>query len=76
MSTMGDEISAAYDSAMAAGKYITMRGSRHYATTSVGEYWAEGVQWWFFSNYGECFTGNVRSRRRKSSRRTIRSCSS
>ena len=23
--------------------------------TSPGEYWAEGVQWWFFSNYGECF---------------------
>jgi hypothetical protein len=58
--TMAGEISAAYDSAMAAGKYITMRGARHYATTSAGEYWAEGVQWWFFSNYGECFTGNIK----------------
>ena len=57
--TMATEISAAYDSAMAAGKYITMRGSKHYATTNAGEYWAEGVQWWFFSNYGECLTGNI-----------------
>lgn len=57
---MGREISASYDSAMAAGKYITMRGAKHYATTNAGEYWAEGVQWWFFSNYGECFTGNVK----------------
>jgi hypothetical protein len=59
-STMATEISAAYDSAMAADKYITMRGSSHYATTNAGEYWAEGVQWWFFSNYGECLTGNIR----------------
>ena len=57
---MGREISASYDAAMAAGKYVTMRGSKHYATTNAGEYWAEGVQWWFFSNYGECFTGNIK----------------
>jgi hypothetical protein len=45
---------------MAAGKYIQAEdGRRHYATTNASEYWAEGVQWWFFSNYGECFTGNV-----------------
>ena len=35
-------------------------GRKHYATTNAGEYWAEGVQWWFFSNYGECFAGNVK----------------
>ena len=57
---MGREISASFDSAMAAGKYITMRGAKHYATTNAGEYWAEGVQWWFFSNYGECFSGNTK----------------
>jgi hypothetical protein len=34
-------------------------GRKHYATTNASEYWAEGVQWWFFSNYGECFAGNV-----------------
>ena len=55
------EIRAAYDAAMAAKKY-TYDGSRgpHYATTNANEYWAEGAQWWFFSNYGECFAGNVK----------------
>jgi len=52
-------IRAAYDAAMAAGKYVHVDGRKHYATTNASEYWAEGVQWWFFSNYGECFTGNV-----------------
>jgi hypothetical protein len=54
------EIRLAYDKAMAAGKYITVDGRKHYATTNPSEYWAEGVQWWFFSNYGECFTGNTK----------------
>jgi hypothetical protein len=54
------EIQAAYDAAMAAGKYIGPNGRKHYATTNASEYWAEGAQWWFFSNYGECFAGNVR----------------
>jgi hypothetical protein len=54
------EIRAAYDDAMAAGKYVHPDGRKHYATTNAGEYWAEGVQWWFFSNYGECFTGGVK----------------
>jgi len=54
------EIRAAYDAVMAAGKYLHLDGRKHYATTNPGEYWAEGVQWWFFSNYGECFTGNVK----------------
>ena len=57
---MQDEIRASYEAAMAAGKYIYDDGRRHYATTNPGEYWAEGVQWWFFSNYGECFAGNVK----------------
>ena len=53
-------IRAAYDEAMAAGKYVSADGkTKHYATTNANEYWAEGVQWWFFSNYGECFAGNV-----------------
>jgi len=54
------EIRAAYESAMAAGKYVHPDGRKHYATTNPGEYWAEGAQWWFFSNYGECFAGNVK----------------
>ena len=57
---MAEEIRASYDAAMAAGKYVHPNGRTHYATTSAGEYWAEGVQWWFFSNYGECFAGNVK----------------
>jgi hypothetical protein len=57
---MHDEIRAAYDSAMAAGKYVYDDGRKHYATTNAHEYWAEGVQWWFFSNYGECFAGKVK----------------
>jgi len=59
--TTGAAIQAAYDEAKAAGKYIVASTGRpHYAMTNSGEYWAEGVQWWFFSNYGECFTGNVK----------------
>jgi hypothetical protein len=57
---MHAEIRAAYDSAMAAGKYVHPDGRKHYATTNAGEYWAEGAQWWFFSNYGECFKGNIK----------------
>jgi hypothetical protein len=57
---MHAEIRAAYDAAKAAGKYVGLNGTPHYAMTNANEYWAEGAQWWFFSNYGECFTGNVR----------------
>ena len=59
-SVMHREIRTAYDEAMAAGKYQYADGRRHYATTNAGEYWAEGVQWWFYSNYGECFAGAIR----------------
>jgi hypothetical protein len=54
------EIRTAYEEAMAAGKYVHPDGRKHYATTNPNEYWAEGAQWWFFSNYGECFAGNVK----------------
>ncbi len=54
------QIRVAYDSAMAAGKYVHADGPRHYATTNQNEYWAEGAQWWFFLNYGECFAGQVK----------------
>ena len=56
---MAQEISDAYDAAMAANLYQYEDGRRHYATTNPNEYWAEGIQWWFFSNYGECFAGGV-----------------
>jgi hypothetical protein len=57
--SMRGELDAAFRDAMAAGKYLSGDGRKHYATTAVNEYWAEGVQWWFFSNYGECFGGGV-----------------
>jgi hypothetical protein len=57
---MHAEIGEAYKAAMAAGKYVHPDGRKHYATTNAGEYWAEGVQWWFFSNFGECFAGGVK----------------
>jgi hypothetical protein len=53
---MASEITAAYEAAREAGLYQRIQGSRHYAMTSAGEYWAEGVQWWFHSNYGECLS--------------------
>jgi hypothetical protein len=41
-----EEIQAAYKAAMAHGQY-----KGHYAETTANEYWAEGTQWWFWSNY-------------------------
>lgn len=55
-----DDIRAAYDSTMAKGQYVHEDGRRHYATTNASEYWAEGAQWWFHSNYGECFANGQR----------------
>ena len=47
-------IQSAYRAAKAAGRF---RG--HYAENTVAEYWAEGTQWWFWSNY-EWFDGETR----------------
>jgi hypothetical protein len=46
------EIQAAYASAKSKGMY-----RNHYAINTVAEYWAEGTQWWFESNYDETFDG-------------------
>ena len=40
------EIQAAYKDAMAKGLW-----KNHYASTNANEYWAEGTQTWFWSNY-------------------------
>lgn len=40
------EIQAAYEQAKAKGLFKS-----HYAENTVAEYWAEGTQWWFWSNY-------------------------
>ena len=48
------EIQPAYEAAKAAGKY-----KRQYAINTVAEYWAEGTQWWFWSNI-EFYDGDTR----------------
>jgi hypothetical protein len=48
------DIQAAYTDAMGKGKY-----KGHYAETNANEYWAEGTQWWFWSNY-EWIDGGTR----------------
>jgi hypothetical protein len=48
------EINVAYDSAKARGMY-----KGQYAINTVAEYWAEGTQWWFWSNI-EFFDGQTR----------------
>jgi len=40
------EIEAAYKEAKTAGRFL-----KHYAENTVAEYWAEGTQWWFESNF-------------------------
>jgi len=37
---------------MAAGLY-----EGHYASNTLHEYWAEGTQWWFWSNYPAVLNG-------------------
>lgn len=48
------EIAPAYEAAKAKGLY-----KGQYAINTVAEYWAEGSQWWFWSNY-EFYDGNTR----------------
>jgi len=48
------EIEPAYQKARAEGKY-----QGQYAINTVAEYWAEGSQWWFWSNY-EFYDGETR----------------
>jgi hypothetical protein len=48
------EILAAYNDAKAKGLY-----PRHYAINTAAEYWAEGTQWWFESNFDEVFDGHA-----------------
>ncbi len=48
------QIQPAYEAAKAAGKY-----KGQYAINTPAEYWAEGTQWWFWSNI-EFYDGNTR----------------
>lgn len=49
-----NEIRVAYDAAKEKGMY-----KGQYAINTVAEYWAEGTQWWFWSNY-EFYDGEQR----------------
>lgn len=48
------ELQAAYDEAKSKGMY-----KGQYASNTIAEYWAEGTQWWFWSNF-EFFDGETR----------------
>ncbi|NTS40992.1 glycoside hydrolase [Flavisolibacter sp. BT320] len=48
------QIGQAYEAAKAKGLY-----KGQYAINTVAEYWAEGSQWWFWSNY-EFYDGDIR----------------
>jgi hypothetical protein len=52
--TLYQAIQAAYVAAKDAGRF-----KGHYAINTPAEYWAEGTQWWFWSNY-EHYAGDVR----------------
>lgn len=53
-SALFNEIRPAYEAAKAKGMY-----KGQYAINTVAEYWAEGTQWWFWSNY-EFYDGDTR----------------
>jgi len=44
------EVEVAYEAAKAKGLYKDQAGREQYAINTVAEYWAEGTQWWFWSN--------------------------
>jgi hypothetical protein len=53
-STFYGRLKVAYDSALANKKY-----HGQYAINTIAEYWAEGTQWWFWSNV-EFYDGSTR----------------
>ena len=54
--SLAEDLRAAYEAAVGKGLYVD-GGTRHYAVNTIAEYWAEGTQWWFWSNFGACFEG-------------------
>jgi len=55
------EIQPAFDAAKARGLYKDSRGQAQYAINTVAEYFAEGTQWWFWSNI-EFYDGTTGAR--------------
>jgi len=48
------DLQSAYDDAKAKGRF-----KGQYAENTIAEYWAEGTQWWFWSNF-EFYDGDIR----------------
>jgi hypothetical protein len=55
------QIQPAYQAAKAKGLYRDSRGQEQYAINTVAEYFAEGTQWWFWSNI-EFYDGATKAR--------------
>jgi hypothetical protein len=55
------EIQVAYDAAKAKGLYKDTAGREQYAINTPAEYFAEGTQWWFWSNI-EFYDGTTKAR--------------
>ncbi len=55
------EIQPAYEAARAKGLYKDASGREQYAINTVAEYFAEGTQWWFWSNI-EFYDGTTQAR--------------
>jgi hypothetical protein len=55
------EIRPAYEAAKAKGLYKDQSGREQYAINTVAEYFAEGTQWWFWSNI-EFYDGTTGAR--------------
>jgi cyclophilin family peptidyl-prolyl cis-trans isomerase len=49
------QLQDAYRNAQQRKLYLSPNGSPHYAVNTIAEYWAEGTQWWFWSNYPATF---------------------
>ena len=55
------EIQPAYDAAKTKELYKDPSGREQYAINTVAEYFAEGTQWWFWSNI-EFYDGTTKAR--------------
>jgi hypothetical protein len=60
-SALYNQIQPAYEAAKAKGLYKDARGREQYAINTVAEYFAEGTQWWFWSNF-EFYDGTTDAR--------------
>ncbi|MGH9888110.1 MAG: hypothetical protein ACREBE_21435, partial [bacterium] len=55
---LAGELEVAYKEATKKKMYLNARGQQHNAMRTIGEYWAEGTLWWFWSNYSYDFVAD------------------